>query len=289
MADTSQQNSNGEVTITLPPLLRKLVRLIPRSTAKAALFLLAVGAGLGLVLAIAFESVSWYRARPLPTRDLGSAKFDAIGLRGNLVVKWDEKAEYRVKFAPIEQTHVSSFALMVSDPPRPLQIEIHLSDASGFTLCSKQIVLRYDFYKNLPPQNQSASDLWRAAMAYENAADSERSWERDKDIFRRDLASDGTVAAISSEGELPCSRNAFKEAARWSFSSTFLTTAEQDSFAKAHSENAAQLGTARTTQTVSQRGWNAKPISAASRPSRTEGYDTISGYSVVEDNIERKG
>jgi hypothetical protein len=238
------------------------------------------------MLAVAIESVSWYRDKPLPPHDLGTADFSAIGLKGHLVTKWSEKAEYRVRFAPIKQEQLASFALLVNSPPRPLSISIHLSDSAGFVLCIKDIVLKFDFLQRQGPASDSLRDREEYVMAVGNATEHQTEWERDRDIFHKDLASDGGVEAISSQGDLPCSKDAYRQATHWNFSSNFPTTAEQDALLKSHVESSKDKENLPPKPMASHRNSERK---ANALSGLTEGDDVISGYSVASDCIETSG
>ncbi|MGA2252998.1 hypothetical protein [Terracidiphilus sp.] len=281
MTDTRHPNPNEKLTIAIPAFLEKVIRRIPRSATRAALLFFASGAGLGLMIAATFEAASWYRDRPLPLRDLGSVDFSAVGLRGKLITKWDEKAEYRVRFEPIDKGQIDRFTLMVKEPPHPLKIKIYLSDSSGFTLCSKEIVLRFDFYKDLRDPQQSMSNPTGYVIAHEDALENERNWETDRDLFHSDITNDGKVGAISSQGEIPCSNKTYKRAIHWGFSSNFLTTAEQDDLLKGHTKSTEENGSSPSKHDTA-RGLNEK---TGAPHSSFEGYDVISGYS-IPGNIE---
>lgn len=286
MTDANQPDENGKLTIALPRFLQRWIRRIPKSTVRAAALFFALGAGLGLMFAVAFEAISWYRERPLPPRDLGSVDFGAVGLRGRLMTKWDQKAEYRVRFEPTAKDQTDKFALWVKEPPRPLKIKVYLSDSSGFTLCSREIALRFNFYRNLERMQHSANDPTRVAMAYANASENEGKWEANKDMFHDDLASDGKVEGISSEGEMQCPRNAYTQATRWGFSSNFPTTAEQDDLLKSHSEVPKESGDLPSKRAIAAR----KSKEDAGAPqSPLVGDDVISGYSVPAGSIETSG
>ena len=84
MTDFSQRERENTVTITVPTLLRRWVQLIPKSTARAALFFFAVGVGLGLTVVVSNATISWYKNRPLPQKAWQEQKFDGVGLRAKL-------------------------------------------------------------------------------------------------------------------------------------------------------------------------------------------------------------
>jgi hypothetical protein len=282
MTDANQPDENGKLTITLPSFLHKRIRRIPKSTARAVLLFFALGAGLGLMLAIAFETASWYWSRPLPPRDLGSADFSPVGLKGKLVTRWDEKVEYRVRFEPIEKVQAARFALTVKEPPHPIRIRVYLSDSSGFTLCSKEIVLKFDFYRGLRDSQQPKDNPVGYVVASEDASENERKWETDRDIFHNDLNSDGNVGAISAQGEMICSKSAYREATRWGISSNFPTASEQDDLVKNHIDG---LKRVESLPFELATGDNSI-VRPAAQHGTLEGDEVVSGYLFSTGNVE---
>jgi len=150
-------------------------------------------------------------------KDMGSVSSPSSGLRGHLTTSWSEKLGYRFVVEPAEAAQRPAFAQAVSDPPRPLSIEIQLKAASGQVLCNQRVVVKYDPRKAVA---QDANDLDRLEAQ-------EFTRERNNDIFQSDLGKDGQIRSISSQGTMPCTKQAYDSAAFWSFSPQFPDLREQ--------------------------------------------------------------
>jgi len=228
----NQEVSHGNSARKPPRPLNSWAQRIPRSARRAALFIVVFDLGLAVAVTASILAVTWYRNRPLPLRDLGAVNLSSVGLKGNLVTKWNERAEYRVSFEPLAEDQGARFGLLVRDPPRPLMIGIVLKDSTGFILCGKQIVLPFDFLERNGPASDSLADRQDYALAAGAAAEREMQWELNRDIFQIDMTNSGRIGSITAEGDIPCSKDAYEQAAQWTFSSNFPTIAEQDAMLK---------------------------------------------------------
>ena len=207
-----------------------------------ALIMLALGAIAVIVIALIFTSKP--KANPdNPSTDLGPGVFAAAGLRGHLVAKWegtaqDGKAHYQLRIEPIEPQMLSGFAFVTAKPPQPLSVKFRVLDSTGFALCSKEVVFHYDpstpasaAISQVPARKADAARI--AAEKAKSDADlqtrkaSEADRERGKDMFQDQPAADGRISAVSAEGELSCSADAYKRAYYWDFSTNFPTLDEQ--------------------------------------------------------------
>jgi hypothetical protein len=226
--------------------------------------------GLFAVFVVAMGSLVLFTQRnpdkpktPIDTDDLGAGIANASGLRGHLVTRWQGKAQYMLKIEPLDPRDNDGFAAAAANPPGPVSINIRLLDSSGFALCGKEIVLRYDpahaSHASLTmPKNQAeAAKLAALHQAeLERVAAQEKARESGKDQFENILGSDGTVEALWAQGELPCSPDQYKRFDYWDLSTNFPTIGQQDQLLGRHhpgdgvnseAEHAANLAARRKT------------------------------------------
>lgn len=215
---------------------------------------IAAGIGLGLFFGIIIAIVSWRMASPVGPSDLGSVTSAGTGLKGHLYTKWDKKLEYHLTFEPGDPGQHAGFAFAIVHPPRPLSIEIHLQDAQGFVLCSRDIVLKYDPNDAPAPAASNPDPDAGKAVAVDGAGDrpakgledllaaQEAERELGKEVFQNEIGPDGQPAAIYAQGEIPCSQKAFASTASWSFTPDFPSLAEQNEALKPKEEAAASGG-----------------------------------------------
>jgi hypothetical protein len=215
-------------------------RLCDSATGKRSPFL-ALGVVIGVPLAIVIAVGAWTLLKPIPPYDdLGAGIFNAAGLKGNLIAKWEGKAEYRLRIEPIYQQQLAGFEATITDPPRPLSVDIRLMDSSNFVLCGKKILLKFD------PRNAaiyagtnlatSASNAVAAPAARDAAAQEadlarqdaeELQREHEQDIFQNEIGSDGQIAAIGAQGDLPCPVESYKRIVSWDMTADFPVIDEQ--------------------------------------------------------------
>ncbi len=162
-------------------------------------------------------------------KDMGSVSLSASGLKGHLTTTWSEKLGYNLVVGPTDPSEHDAFALMVSNPPRPLSVDVQLQAAGGKVLCDQQVVVKYGAYK------AGTANLGQL----EKAAALEQTREQANDVFQNNLAKDGSVESISSNGTMPCSKEQYDSATFWSFKAQFPGVEEQARLLK-HA-NAAQL------------------------------------------------
>lgn len=199
-----------------------------------------IGVLFGCILAVVFSRL----ATPDVPRDWGSATSDAAGLKGYLYTKSEEKLEYRLTLQPADPDRHAAFALAVALPPRPLSIDVHLQDAHGFVLCSREILLKYHA-ANPPAPAAPGPDSQVATTGAANDAGSEKAQalekllaaqeaerELGKEVFQNEIGPDGQVASLVAQGEFPCPDKAYASASAWSFTPNFPTLAEQDDMVK---------------------------------------------------------
>ncbi|MGA2166679.1 MAG: hypothetical protein ABSG62_00615 [Terracidiphilus sp.] len=200
----------------------------------------AIGAGLGILVGVAFAAVAWGPAGSHAPFDLGSVVSYADGLKGHLILNWGKKLKYHLVVEPSDPGKHAEFSLAASSPPRPLAFDIQLKDPAGSVLCSKTIVLKYDPRQAaaLAPSDKEpkagtasagkvSTDQIAQAIDIARSEALELQREHGQDIFQNNIGQDGQIQSISSQGDMPCSRQAYERIAFWSFSQDFPTLDEQ--------------------------------------------------------------
>lgn len=184
-----------------------------------------------------------YINRPRPSHqpdDLGQGIVAAAGLRGRLYTRWDGKAVYKLRIEPIESRYTPGFSFVASHPPQPMSVNIRLLDSSGFALCGKEILFPFNPAKVFVPSAPPAAPHGRRLKPEELAAfqsaqqaelqsqqAQEQQRESGKDILQNQADGDGQVEAVTAEGTLPCSEQAYKRTYYWDIASNFPSLDEQ--------------------------------------------------------------
>jgi hypothetical protein len=190
----------------------------------------AIGVGFVILIGIAIAVAYWAGSSPEGRYDLGSVISSATGLKGHLFVEWDKQLNYRLSMEPDNPARQAAFAAAIANSPHPLSVEIHLQDSEGFVLCSKEILLKYDARNAIDlaaPSGQQAQEIDPGQAEAQEAAR-----EKGRDLFKTQAGPDGQVSAMSAQGSIPCTANAYEKATAWSFSPGFPSIAEQDQLAE---------------------------------------------------------
>jgi hypothetical protein len=265
----------------------------------ARVYILAV-VGLGLIFGCIIAFLSWRAASPEGPYDLGPVTSSGAGLRGHLYTKWDKKLEYRLSFEPSVPGQLAGFALAVAHPPRPLSVEIHLLDAQGFVLCSREVLLKYDggapalaaATPNTPAGNASGASSSGDPPAHgmqDLAAAQEAERELGKDVFKNEIGPDGQISAIDAQGEVPCSEKAYTSTISWNFTTNFPSLAEQAELGKQPEEAAADNEESQPVQHGARPRRKANTIPApVLLPFSIEGDDAIVEFDVARGVIETR-
>jgi hypothetical protein len=292
------------------PLIEFLPAIEPPKPKANPIFLIAaIGGGVGILFGIAIAFITWHEAKPTPppgpivaqqpslphvTRDLGSVVSSPVGLQGHLITKWDDKLEYSLVIEPNDPARIAGFALAVSDPPRPLSINVELKNFAGYVLCRQDIVLKYDARKAAALAAARAQSLAgkrhgrkvsgeqeNQAVDFDKLDAQEAERERGKDIFRNQTGPDGQIESILSQGKIPCPAIAYGSVAYWSFTSNFPAVDEQDELLQRRAND-----TSPSSKTLAARKEATKI--AAGKPAylSIEGDDAIVGYDAATGVIE---
>ena len=168
---------------------------------------------------------------------MGAGIANGSGIRGHLVTRWQQgKPQYMLKLEPLDPRDNAGFAAVAANPPTPISINIRLLDSTGFALCGKEIVLRFDPAARAvqtPLQfTRKRADTARLLDEQQanllQIAQQEKTRESGKDIFQNIQGSDGSVEALWAQGDLPCSPDQYKRFDYWDMATNFPTLAEQD-------------------------------------------------------------
>ena len=158
-------------------------------------------------------------------KDMGSVSSREAGLRGHLTTSWSERLGYHLVLSPSDPAAADAFALTVSEPVRPISVDLQLKAAAGQVLCDQNIVVKYD-----PSKGAAGKDSAQLGKLQAQELDRERA----SDVFQNDVQ-DGKVASISSTGTIPCSKQDYETAAYWSFTPQFPDLRQQE--ARLHKQN----------------------------------------------------
>jgi len=214
-------------------------------TANTTYIYAVIAIGLGILFGLAFALIALRPNGRSNPYDLGSVVSNADGLTGHLILNWTDKLHYHLVVEPSDPLKLAQFSLAASSPPRPLSFDIELKDSAGSGLCNRTIVLKFDPKQaaafaaaNSAPQDgaedaspESSSQIGQGVdIAKAEALELKR--EYGQDIFQNAVGPDGQIDSISSEGEMPCSRQAYERATSWSFSPDFPTLDEQAALLK---------------------------------------------------------
>lgn len=187
------------------------------------------------------------------SQDLGDGIYKPAGLRGHMLVRWDGKLHYQVQIEPIDPTMESGFDFVLSNPPRPMALTVHLVDSSGFGLCQKDIVIPFNPAQNLSPvaaeaprhAGKAALARWQQEASARKAQLTqaqlqEQTRERGQDLLQKQVDSNGKIIALNAEGDIPCPKSAFKHVDYWVITTNFPTLDEQQALMDHRKEQAAQ-------------------------------------------------
>ena len=268
----------------------------------------AIGIGLGVLIAVLVASLTWFAGTPNGRYDLGTTDSSAAGLKGHLFVEWDKTLNYRLSMEPSDPARQAAFAMAVASSPRPLSVEIHLQNSGAFTLCSKEILLKYDpraaavLVAPIPepqPQagktNSGASPTVSPAPAvdYSQANAQEAAREKGRDLFKNQVGPDGQITAINAQGSMPCTAKDYEKAVMWSFTPNFPSIAEQDALLDRQNQPgipaAETLTPAGTHPAPARKRVAAKPVQKPITTFAIEGDDAIVDFEASRGVIETRG
>jgi hypothetical protein len=179
--------------------------------------LLIILAAIGCVV-VAIPAV-WYMQQgppPPPYVDLGSSSVANSGLSGDFVARWTDKANYVFYVNPLSADDVAGFAAVAANPPRQIEFTVHLKDASGITICEKEIVFPFK-----APEGGSAVPT---------QGPPERTM--DGDVISYDHGDRGEIVRIEMKGPMACSQKFYEHIAAWSFTTTYPVRGDQDDWVK---------------------------------------------------------
>ncbi|MFZ0305522.1 MAG: hypothetical protein WAL75_22725 [Terracidiphilus sp.] len=209
--------------------------------------------GLGLVL-LAIWALQRGPAPP-PYVDLGNTNVENSGLSGDFVARWIDKANYVFYVNPLSADNLAGFAAVAANPPRQIEFTIHLKNASGNTVCEKEIVFPFK-----APVDGSAVPT---------QGPPERTM--DGDTISYDHGDKGEIVRIEVKGPMVCPENFYDRIAAWDFTTTYPVKGDQNDWVQS-------LERGGITKQVSSTRQRRRPASPAQvLPAPIEGDDVIVG------------
>ena len=228
----------GEAPLDAQQLLAQEFYPAPRRNLRPLLlFLLAA-----VILALLYLGVTTLSAPkgPPPFQALGAGVSNVDGLRGHLATRWVKRAEYQLSFQALNPYEDSAFSYVVAHPPRPIAFHIRLLDATGFALCSKEIVFPADPsriqvtpvpFPELIPKSLGMVQPGQPAPLTSPAALEQLA--KGRDVFQEQTGDNGQITALTAQGILPCTPGQYRQFSYWDFSTDFPSLAEQQAIALA--------------------------------------------------------
>jgi hypothetical protein len=153
---------------------------------------------------------------PPPYVDMGNSSEANAGLSGDLVARWIDKANYVFYVNPLTADDLAGFAAVAANPPRQIEFRIHLKDASGITVCEKEIVFPFK-----APEGGSAVPT---------QGPPERTM--DGDTISYDHGDRGEIVRIEMKGPMACSQKFYERLAAWDFTTTYPVRGDQGDWVK---------------------------------------------------------
>jgi len=202
---------------------------------------------------------------PAPvTRELGTVDSTAAGVKGHLTTRWDGKLAYNFLIEPDDLTRQAAFALTASNPPRPASFRIQIKNSNGVVVCFQDVLLKFNprraaaisdaSLQNPSGRSSKAAEELKseqeAELAQEEATEAER--EHGHNFFQLNAGSDGKIASISSQGEIPCPQTSYEGMGYWSFVTDFPSPEEQTEWLKQQAGALAQANLAPVQQVQPQ-------------------------------------
>jgi hypothetical protein len=252
MTDSSQKERENTMTITVPAFLRRWVQLIPKSTARAALFFCAVGVGLGLTVAFSNAAISWYKDRPLPPlpqKVWQDSNFEGVGLRAKVETDWGNSGDelrYKLSIRPSDPAGIDEFSRRLNEHQFGGMITVNLYDDRHF------LVAKSDEYLS---------------------------------AFTRVLDDSGKVKTAVVQGKFFISRDQYASLSSWDFSTNLPLIQKADGAGKPSSSGPQNInshlpGTGQTARVGTAKSGHV-PVGGPQ-----EGDEIISGYDVANGNLE---
>ncbi len=271
---------------------------IQEATKKPTMVYVTAVAVLGVLLGLGIAY--WYIGNG-GQYDLGAYTSSDTGLKGHLSTKWEKKPLYRLTIEPSDKSRQEGFALAAEGSPVPLSIQIHLQDAHGAVLCSKEIILKYNAEEATAPststsgsdagdtdQGDDSSDQMARRLDRARYEANEPERELDKDIFQNQIAKSGQLVSMHAEGEIPCSKTAYGNIFGWSFSSNFPAITEQVELQKLQDE-LKEKDARLTAEELATRKARAARSATRTLPYSMEGDDSIVEFDATRGVIETRG
>jgi hypothetical protein len=206
---------------------------------------------------------------PAPYVDLGSSKVEAAGLRGRLIARWVDKAEYELYIDPLTSTQADGFAAVTGNPPHPLSFTIRLKDSHGDEVCQKEILIPFT------PQQEPDSDQVQAPVQQKTLTG---------DTVQSVDGENSQIAEIVAQGDLPCRIKSYRRIMGWELATNFPVLADQGEWAGQEQERVATIR--RRAAANSAKGQTAR---IRSLPAPIDGDDVIVGDNPTNGTVQTSG
>jgi len=218
--------------VPVPSPIKHLQKLTTNKTRVYAVIAVGFGLVVGLIVAV----FHIHPGGPSATNEMDPVTVGTQGLKGHLTLKWGDRLAYNLTVEPSDQSLRSAFSSAVINSHRPLSLNLQLKDPFGTVLCGNTILVKFDprnadlgVADEPTPRNPKEAE----ALAVRNQIseslnlarleNQELNREHGRDVFQNNLGTDGTIATISSQGTLPCSKQQYDRTASWGFTSDFPT------------------------------------------------------------------
>jgi len=233
----------GNPVVQQPPPADKKKRI-------SLLFFVTIGCvGLAIIAVVMLQQ----GPPPPPYVDLGTSQVANAGLSGDLVARWTGKASYIFYVNPLSSDALSGFAAVAANPPRQIVFNIHWKDASGITICAREIIFPFK-----APENDSAVPL---------QGPPEKSMEGDAISYER--GSQGEIVRIEMNGPMNCSEKFYDRIAAWDFTTTYPIKGDQNDWENNLEKGSGKKPTSRKKSGAAQ--------SARALPAPLDGDDVVVG------------
>ena len=227
---------------------RRPVEEPPKPARTPIFFYAAILAGIGILVGAVYFTMPWLFGNAKGRYDLGTVVSSPDGLNGHLYTRWVGQLEYRLKIEPGDRHQLDGFSLAVNHLPRPISFYIQLFDSENVALCSTHILMQYD-----------------------PATAGEAQREHGNNLFQNVYGPTGQIAAITSEGTMPCSKSDWARAVSWSFISNFPTLDEQKALENGKKESIADAA-------------RLAAVEAARKRERLKASQNLSAFSIEADD-----
>ena len=204
-----------------------------------------------------------------PYADLGSSKVEAAGLRGRLIARWVDKAEYELYIDPLTSNQAGGFAAVAGNPPHPLSFTIRLKDWHGDEVCQKEVLIPFNLPVE-PDSDQAPTPVQQKTLT--------------GDTVQNVDGGDGQIAEIVVEGDLPCRIKSYRRISGWELATNFPVLADQGEWAGREQERVATIRGKAAANSSKLPSARIRPL-----PAPIDGDDVIVGDNPTNGTVQTSG